>query len=236
MYSLSFKSFVKKLIFSALLFVVSIFIVAFTIGGKPPQVEINIICEILGLLSVIVAFQLYKLENWKLINPKPVKIIETPVIIVIAFITRILLVIPVLLFVFWLNKSIVTDARQVFIAQSNAFGRVGTGSQIEEIMRFLFIVILGPLLEEIFFRGIVFGSLLKRFNFLKAALLSTGLFALVHGINPALFITTFILGLVASIVYYKRRNILYPITFHGAYNSLLYWPVLVNVLTSLFRK
>ena len=75
-------------------------------------------------------------------------------------------------------------------------------------------VILTPLVEELFFRGLILQSLSEKYSsYIIPILLSSILFALVH-LNPldipssTLQITsTFIFGLVVSLIYLKTKNI-----------------------------
>lgn len=87
----------------------------------------------------------------------------------------------------------------------------------------LFIVggVVGPLAEEIVFRGLVFGFL-RRWGFLPAALGSTLLFVLAHSSGRGLPLPQTIGGLLFAAAYEKEKNLLVPITLHVLGNLAIY--------------
>ncbi|WP_026678652.1 CPBP family intramembrane glutamic endopeptidase [Fictibacillus gelatini] len=85
--------------------------------------------------------------------------------------------------------------------------------------------IIGPILEEIIFRKIIFGSLYNRFNFLIAGLISSLVFAAVHGDFKHLLVYT-MMGFVFAFLYVKTKRILVPIVAHASMNTLVFILVL----------
>lgn len=83
----------------------------------------------------------------------------------------------------------------------------------------LLFVILGPTLEELAFRGVIFRSLEKIKKGWFPIIVSALLFGLCHMIFVQ-SVYTFVFGLVAAIIYEKTRNILYPILCHMAINLM----------------
>jgi len=86
----------------------------------------------------------------------------------------------------------------------------------------LFIIvttIIAPILEEIVFRKIIFGSLYKRTNFLIAGVLSSLIFAVVHGelIHILIYAS---MGFVFAYLYVKTKRIIVPIIVHMALNTI----------------
>ena len=79
--------------------------------------------------------------------------------------------------------------------------------------------VVGPVAEEIFFRGFVLTGLLKRFGVRRALLLSSLLFGLFH-IDPGAIVPTFALGLVLGWVYLKTGSIWPSIFAHALHNTL----------------
>ncbi|WP_456276962.1 CPBP family intramembrane glutamic endopeptidase [Bacillus sp. AK128] len=93
----------------------------------------------------------------------------------------------------------------------------------------LFIVvtsIIGPILEEIIFRKILFGTLYKRYNFFIAALLSSVIFAMVHMDFKHLLIYS-AMGFTFAFLYVRTNRIIVPIIAHVAMNTFV---VLVQVV------
>lgn len=82
------------------------------------------------------------------------------------------------------------------------------------------ITIAGPILEEIVFRKIIFGSLYKRFNFAVGLIVSSLLFAVVHQDFSHLLIY-FVMGAIFAFLYVKTNRIIVPILAHVAMNSFV---------------
>lgn len=86
----------------------------------------------------------------------------------------------------------------------------------------LFMIIpmfVAPILEEVIFRKIIFGTLYKRSNFFIAALLSALIFGIIHG-EPEHLLVYASMGLVFAFLYVKTKRILVPIFVHMALNSI----------------
>jgi membrane protease YdiL (CAAX protease family) len=87
------------------------------------------------------------------------------------------------------------------------------------VVGILLAVILIPIFEEIFFRGIIFNELRNRINPTASIIISSLIFALFHG-NILQGIYTFMLGVLLSLVYTWTRSIWSIITMHITYNFL----------------
>lgn len=89
-------------------------------------------------------------------------------------------------------------------------------------MNFLFLLlpaILGPLIEELVFRKVIFGSLRRRMNIHVAATISALIFAFFHLDFDHLLIY-FVMGLVFTFLYVKTNRIIVPIVVHMIMNTL----------------
>jgi membrane protease YdiL (CAAX protease family) len=80
-------------------------------------------------------------------------------------------------------------------------------------------VIVAPMVEEVFFRGFVFAGLRQRYNWKKAALISSALFAVIH-VTPTAMIPIFILGLIFAYLYHRSHSIWPAILMHVSTNAL----------------
>lgn len=90
------------------------------------------------------------------------------------------------------------------------------------------IIILAPILEEYLFRGVMLDGLLKRISPIKAILISSALFGLVH-LNPWQFISAMMIGIFAGWIYYKTRSLSLAIIIHFANNGwAMLWAHLNN--------
>jgi uncharacterized protein len=80
--------------------------------------------------------------------------------------------------------------------------------------------IIGPILEEIVFRKIIFGSLHKRFSFFISALISSIIFGLAH-FEPAHLILYSAMGFTFAFLYNKTKRILVSIIAHVMMNTIV---------------
>jgi membrane protease YdiL (CAAX protease family) len=80
--------------------------------------------------------------------------------------------------------------------------------------------IIAPILEEIVFRKIIFGSFYRKFNFWIAAIFSSLVFAAVHWDFSHLLVYT-AMGMTFAYLYVKTKRILVPIIAHVAMNTLV---------------
>ncbi|WP_453992189.1 CPBP family intramembrane glutamic endopeptidase [Bacillus nitroreducens] len=80
--------------------------------------------------------------------------------------------------------------------------------------------IIGPILEEIIFRQIIFGSLYKKFNFFISGLISSLIFAAVHMDFTHILIYT-AMGFTFAFLYVQTKRIIVPIFAHVAMNTFV---------------
>lgn len=83
----------------------------------------------------------------------------------------------------------------------------------------LAISIVGPVLEELLFRGAITKALLQQYQPAKAILFSALLFGVFH-INPAQILPSFLIGILLAWTYYKTRSLIPCIFMHILNNSL----------------
>ncbi|MEJ7801831.1 MAG: type II CAAX endopeptidase family protein [Candidatus Limnocylindria bacterium] len=87
----------------------------------------------------------------------------------------------------------------------------------------LAIVILAPVAEEVFFRGVVFNAWLREGGRRWAFIGSSGAFALIHvlaGSSVAVLLPIFLLGLALAWIYQRTGNLLAPIAMHAMVNGV----------------
>lgn len=81
------------------------------------------------------------------------------------------------------------------------------------ILAFITIVVLAPLLEELLFRGIILEGYLKNYSPANSILISSFLFALIHG-NLAQGIGALVMGIVVGLLYWRTKSLLFCIALH----------------------
>jgi len=82
----------------------------------------------------------------------------------------------------------------------------------------IFGAILIPIVEELYFRGVLFRYFRQNNAFLKAALWSSTIFALLH-ISPVIMPFAFVLGFTSAWIYNKTNSLLPSFMLHIAVNS-----------------
>jgi len=93
-------------------------------------------------------------------------------------------------------------------------------------------VIVAPVVEEVFFRGFVFAGLRQRYDWKKAAVISSALFAVIH-VTPTAMIPVFILGYIFAYLYHRSDSIWPAILMHVSTNALALGLAYVLANTSL---
>ena len=81
------------------------------------------------------------------------------------------------------------------------------------------IVVLAPIAEEIFFRGVVFNALRRESTRRWAYLGSALLFSVIH-LSPVTLVPIFLLGLLLARVYERTGSLVAPIVLHATFNGL----------------
>ena len=93
--------------------------------------------------------------------------------------------------------------------------------QMERICFFLVGGVIGPVAEEIFFRGIIYGFL-RRYGIVTAILLSTGIFAAFHLFGAGIPVTQIIGGLLFSLSYEMEKNLIVPMVINISGNLAIF--------------
>ncbi len=81
------------------------------------------------------------------------------------------------------------------------------------------IVVLGPVAEELLFRGAILGFLLKKLSWRNAILTSALIFGIIH-MNPAQILYAFLLGMALGRIYYKTGSLLICMIIHVMLNGI----------------
>ncbi|MER1987875.1 MAG: type II CAAX endopeptidase family protein [Solibacillus sp.] len=81
-------------------------------------------------------------------------------------------------------------------------------------------VFFGPILEELVFRRVLFGSLMQKYNFWISSIVSAIFFAAIHMDFTHILLYT-ICGMIFSFLYYKTKRLLTPIIAHIGLNGFV---------------
>ncbi|MCP4253774.1 MAG: CPBP family intramembrane metalloprotease [Candidatus Scalindua sp.] len=89
------------------------------------------------------------------------------------------------------------------------------------VYTFLLIVLIGPLVEEILFRGVILEGFLSRYNTEKAILFSAAIFSIFH-LNPVQFISAFVCGIILGYLYVNTRSLIPCFIAHAFHNGIIF--------------
>ena len=111
----------------------------------------------------------------------------------------------------WLNIDLLLPPSTAEKALDEAGGSI--------VITLVLVGLLGPIAEEIFFRGFVLPGIIKRLGVGRALVISSLVFGLFH-IDPGAIVPTFVLGLALGWVYLKTGSIWPAIFAHGLHNTV----------------
>jgi len=80
--------------------------------------------------------------------------------------------------------------------------------------------LIGPLAEELFFRGVVYGAIRQRTSRIIAMLVSGAVFSLIHT-NVMGFVPIMVLGWLLAYLYERTGSLLVPLAVHILHNTFL---------------
>lgn len=143
--------------------------------------------------------------------------------------------VPVYFLGYLMLVSIITSLfPSINIDQDQQIGFDSVKSNFDLILTFVSLAILPPLAEEIIMRGFVFTSLLKRYKFVVASIVTSIIFALAHlqiGSGAPLLwvaaIDTFILSTVLCYMRYKTGSLWAGIILHVLKNSVAFVSIFI---------
>ncbi|MEK4230941.1 CPBP family intramembrane glutamic endopeptidase [Solibacillus sp. FSL H8-0538] len=81
-------------------------------------------------------------------------------------------------------------------------------------------VVFGPVLEELVFRRVIFGSIIKNYNFWISSVISAIFFAAIHMDFSHILLYT-ICGMIFAFLYYKTKRLLTSIVAHMLLNGFV---------------
>src|SRR5207237_96161 len=84
----------------------------------------------------------------------------------------------------------------------------------------LFVTVLGPVIEEIFFRGFTYRAFRRRWGAWVSCAATAGIFAAFH-MNVMVFFPIFLLGLFLAFLYEKTGSLVPSIAAHVTHNLIM---------------
>lgn len=95
----------------------------------------------------------------------------------------------------------------------------GSSPIVGAVLACIALAIVGPVVEELLFRGLLTAAFRRRFGPIRTALLTAALFALAH-VLPRVIPPVFVLGLALALVYERIGSTLPGILVHCLYNGI----------------
>ena len=90
---------------------------------------------------------------------------------------------------------------------------------VDPVLVVVAVVILAPIAEEVFFRGVVFNAWLRERGRRWAFIGSAALFAVIH-VSLVAVVPIFLLGLALAWIYTRTGNLLAPMAMHATVNGI----------------
>jgi len=162
-------------------------------------------------LSIVYTLSLGLTIWWGLKNRKSYSFKRAPFSISMLLVTFLLL----------MSFHFVTEPVLDLLPQPEGLIKMMTEMAQYPALMFLTLVLLGPILEELLFRGIILDGYLKNYSPLMSALVSGFLFALVHG-NLTQGVGAFFMGLVVGLLYWRVRSLIFCILLHMLINFVAF--------------
>lgn len=82
----------------------------------------------------------------------------------------------------------------------------------------LLVIFIGPVMEELMFRGIVLQRLATKYDLKRAILISSLMFGILHGDDGA--VAAFVAGVILAVLYIKSKTLIVPIMLHITHNAI----------------
>ncbi len=129
-------------------------------------------------------------------------------------------------FVLWVAKKLVPS---LDLEQRQELGFANPETVFQLVAVFLTLVVIPPIIEELVFRGFIYGGLRSRFNFVTTTLVTSVVFAVGHlqfgNGTPLLWVAaidTFVLSVVMCYVRERTGSIVPTMIMHGLKNGLAF--------------
>jgi len=204
------------------------YIGVYAFGVSEPNEQISaLLVDFLTLFAVIYYFKLYKKDKWHELFFEKLKVKKLLSLVPLSLLVRIPLLILVVIIVLIFGDKLMNTIDEGVNYQWQGFTDLSGWGYVIAIVSFS---IIGPIHEELFFRGIVFNYLKNHYNIKISIIYSTVIFTLFH-IHPGLYPSSFILGIFLVLIYQKWNNLTYSIILHMLINL---HPFLLDLINAKF--
>lgn len=179
---------------------------------------ISVISGVVALLIILIIFKARHKNFREEINIKPIRLISIPIIILMGISLNLLI-------------QILISCLPIPLELMESYSQASQFTQDTSIISFLAIVIMAPIAEEIFFRGLVLSRFSKSMPIVVSIILQAIIFGLIHG-TVLWFSYATIIGLVLGLLAYKQKSILGCMILHFSINGLSF---MINIFKIEFN-
>lgn len=160
---------------------------------------------VLPLITVIL-FAIRKVKVREYIKTAKLDLKMIPMIVCFALATQLV------------SGLLITGLNMIVSTQSGMEAMQDAIQSDNIVLGFIALAIFAPVVEEFFFRGVIFTKLKNHMNVKVALFIQAAFFSFVH-LNLAQMLPTLLLGIVTGILYLKYKDIKVPILLHMVYNT-----------------
>lgn len=185
----------------------------FSVRDLPESVT-TLVIDYLTLLVAFLAFRYYSPDVWNVVFNAKIHVKKILQLIPISFLTRVPLVIVVIILYVVFGDTVTNMLDEGVEYQWSVFD--GT-TYVSTMIGFMSFVIVGPIHEELLYRGVIQRFLRSKYSVRTSIIVSSTVFALAH-IHPGLILSSFVLGLFLGYIYHKWDNLWYAIILHMLIN------------------
>jgi membrane protease YdiL (CAAX protease family) len=178
-----------------------------TVSAQTPV--ILLVSVLIAVPSYYLIYRTRKQELMTFVSVRGTGAVSIPVLIVFGL--------SVNFIIEWL-LSLVSEIHFLspFFEQYDQLAQMITGGSF--VMSLLTVGIIGPVFEEILFRGLIFGELRKITKVRLALFIQGALFGIYH-LNVIQGSYAFIIGILLGYVYYRSNSIVAPMIVHATINT-----------------
>ena len=196
----------------AMLLALPLMVLAYFLEGAPVWEE-NVKSFAMLLTYVLALYWIIKMSKNK-IKEKDGQILKWHFVKVPAKLLVIAAIITVAL-------TVLTDPLTELIPMPESVEKIFKEMVQANVFSFLTLVVAAPVLEELFFRGIILDGFLKNYAPRKAIIWSAVIFGAAH-MNPWQFVGAGLAGLLIGWVYYKTGSLIPGMLMHFVNNLISY--------------
>lgn len=183
------------------------------VEGGPSLLLVLITSQSVGLAGVLAWLSLRGRLSWRVLGPQRPLLRHVPIGVLVGAggFVGVNLVLAALIAVL----GPVEPPQQQLIQEVTVGG-------VTTVLAMIAVVVTGPVVEEVVFRGVLFQALKRRTGLWPAVVLSSLLFAAVHVeiTQPLFSFALFLLGGVFALVYHRTGSLVVPTIGHAAFNLI----------------